>query len=83
VKIYNHYIISVTSLLLLSTVILAAIGINSFSVYYVIFVVEALVVTELFIYFNHRVRRGLSAIGFLLFAGVIAVASIEAVKVLA
>jgi len=82
VKIYNRYILSVASLLLLSTVILTAIGITSLAVYYVTYVVEALVVTELYVYFNPRVRRRLSVIGIVLFAGVIVVASLKAIKIL-
>jgi len=79
-KIYNRYIISIASLLLLSTVIMVAIGTSSLAVYYVIYVVEALVVTELYVHFNPKARRGLSIIGIVLFAGVLAVASMEVFK---
>lgn len=68
-KIYNSYIILVASLLLLTTVILAACGVNSLDVYYTLYVIEALIVTELYVYFNARARRGLTVVSTVLFTG--------------
>ena len=80
-KIYNTYIIAVASLLLLTTVVLAAIGIASLDIYYVLFAVEALVVTELYVHFSPRARRGLNTVGLVVFFGFLIIASTEVVKI--
>ena len=81
-KIYNSYILIITPLLLLTTVILTAIGENSLEVYYAIYIIEALVVTELYVYFNTRVRRGLNLVSAVLFGGFLLVISLEIIKAL-
>jgi hypothetical protein len=72
-RIYNSYILVVASLLLLTTVILAAFGTASLDVYYTLYVVEALIVTELYVYFNSKARRGLTVVSTVLFAGFLVV----------
>ena len=72
-KIYNSYILVVASLLLATTVILAAYGVTSLDVYYTLYVIEALIVTELYVYFNSRARRGLTVVSTVLFAGFLVV----------
>ncbi len=81
-KIYNSYILIITLLFLLTTVILTAIGQNSLEVYYTIFIIEALVVTEMYVYFNTRVRRGLNLVSAVLFGGFLLVISLEIIKAL-
>jgi len=81
-KIYNNYVVAVASLLLLTTVVLAAVGVNSLDVYYTFYVVEALVVTELYVYFNARARRSLTVVSVVLFAGFMVVLLSAALKVL-
>ena len=72
-RIYNSYILVVAGLLLVTTVILAACGTASLDVYYTLYVVEALIVTELYVYFNSRARRGLTVVSTVLFAGFLVV----------
>jgi hypothetical protein len=72
-RIYNSYILVVASLMLVTTVILAAYGTASLDVYYTLYVVEALIVTELYVYFNSRARRGLTVVSTVLFAGFLVV----------
>jgi len=62
VKIYNSYILIIAVLLLLTTVILVAIGQNSLDIYYTIYIIEALIVTELYVYLNAKARRGLTMV---------------------
>ena len=68
-KIYNRYILTIALLLLLTTVILIAAGQNSLDIYYTVYVIEALFVTELVIYFNNKARRGLNLVSTMLFGG--------------
>ena len=82
-KIYNSYILIIAILLLLTTVILAAIGQNTLGVYYSIYIIEALVVTELYIYLNAKARRGLNLIASVLFGGFLLVVALQCIKILA
>jgi len=82
-KIYNNYILTVAILLLLTTIILAGIGQNSLDVYYTIYVLEALVVTELYVYFSTKARRGLNLVTILLFVGFTFIVSQQVIKILA
>ena len=82
-KIYNSYILIVTVLLLLTTVILVATGQNSLDIYYTVYVIEALIVTELYVYLNAKARRGLSLVSTILFGGFLVVVSLQVIKILA
>ncbi len=82
-KIYNSYILIIAILLLLTTVILVATGQNSLDVYYAIYIIEALIVTELYVYFNAKARRGLNFISTILFAGFLFIVSLQVIKILA
>jgi len=81
VKIYNSYILIITLLLLLTTVILTAMG-QSLEVYYTIYIIEALVVTELYVYLNTRVRRRLNLVSAVLFGGFLLIVSLGVIKIL-
>lgn len=81
-KIYNNYILVVASLLLLTTVILAAYGVASLDVYYTLYVIEALIVTELYVYFNSRARRSLTVVSTVLFAGFVVIVASAVLNIL-
>ncbi len=81
-KIYNRYILAVALVLLLTTVLLIAVGQNSLDIYLTIYIIEALLITELFVYFNTKARRGLSYVSALLFGGFAIVLSLQIIKIL-
>ena len=82
-KIYNNYIITIALLLLLTTVILIATGQNSLDVYYTIYILEALTVTQLYVYFNSKARRGLTLISTILLGGFVFALYFQIIKMLA
>ena len=82
-KIYNSYILTIAFLLLLTTVILVALGQNSLDIFYTIYIIEALIVTELYVYFNTKARRGLNLVSAILFGGFLFIVSLEVIKILA
>lgn len=82
-KIYNRYILTVALLLLLTTVILIAAGQNSLDIYYTTYIIEALIVTELYVYFNSKARRGLTYVSTLLFGGFAITLCLQVLKILA
>ena len=81
-KIYNNYILIVAILLLLTTVILVAAGRNSLDIYYTVYIIEALIVTELYVYFNAKARRGLNFVSAILFAGFLFIVASRVIKIL-
>ncbi len=82
-RMYNRYIITVAILLIVTTAILAAFGINSLGIYYVIYIIEAFIVTELYKQFSPRARRGLNIVSIILFGGFLPVIILQFVKLLA
>jgi len=83
VKIYNNYILITALVLLLTTIILIAAGQTSLDVYYITYILEALVITELYVYFNTKARRGLHFVSVVLFAGFLFIVSLKVIKILA
>ena len=81
-KIYNNYILIVAILFLLTTIILVAIGQNSLGIYCTVYAIEALAVTELYVYFNARARRGLNFVSAILFAGFLFIAASRVINIL-
>jgi len=69
VRFYNRYILTTAALLLLTTVIMVALGVGNLEVYYTAYVLETLAVTELYAYFNVGARRGLHMVSVVLFLG--------------
>ncbi len=56
-------------MLLLTTIALIASGQESLDLYYTVYIIEALVITELYVHFNTRARRGLTLVSVVLFVG--------------
>lgn len=81
-RIYNRYIITVSTLLLLTTVILIALSQTSLDVYYTVYVIEALVVTELYIYFSAVTRLALNRVSAILLGGFILVLFVQLLKII-
>jgi len=82
-RLYNRYILTVATLLIVTTTILAAFGINSLDIYYVIYIIEAFIVTELYKQFSPRARRGLNIVSIILLGGFLPVIILQFVKLLA
>ena len=81
-RIYNRYIISLALILTLTTVILASFGHDSLDIYYTVYVIEALALTELYVYFSPRAGRGLNVVSGILFAGFMVVVGIAVAEVI-
>jgi len=81
-RIYNSYVIFLALLLTLTTVIMAAFGEDRLDVYYTVYVVEALALTELHVYLSPRARRGLNVVGGILFAAFVTIVGLEISRVI-
>jgi len=82
VKIYNRYVITVSLFLLLTTVILIATGQNSIDLYFTVYVIEALAITELYVHINNKARRGLTYVSTILFGGFAIALCFQIIKIL-
>jgi len=81
-KLYNRYILTVALILLLTTVILIGLGQNALDVYFSVYIIEALLVTEIYAYFNNKARRGLSYVSTILFGGFLITLCLQIVRIL-
>jgi hypothetical protein len=82
VKIYNRYVITVSLFLLLTTIILIATGQNSIDLYFTVYVIEALAITELYVHINNKARRGLTYVSTILFGGFAIALCLQILKIL-
>ena len=81
--IYNRYIITIAILFVVSTAVLAAFGINTLAIYYIIYIIEAFIVTELYRHLIPRARRGLNMVSIILLGGFLSVIILQFIRLLA
>lgn len=81
-KIYNEYILTVATLLLITTVILVATGQDKLDIYYTLYIIETLIVTELYVYLNPKSRRGLNLVSLFLFCGFMVIVATKVIEIL-
>jgi len=81
-RIYNRYIASLALLLTLTTVIIAAFGHDRLDIYYTVYVIEALALTELYVYFSPRARRELNMVSGILFAGFMVIVGLAVTEII-
>lgn len=68
-RIYDNYIIILTSLLLGTTIIFALVNETRLDLCLSVYLIVCLVVNELFIYLNPKAKKGLNKVNYLLFSG--------------
>ncbi len=81
-KIFNNYILTVSVTLLATLVILAGFSQQQLDVYYTLFIIEALIITELYVHLNNRSRRALNIVSLALFAGFMVIVLQKVVAIL-
>ena len=81
-RIYNRYIITVAVLLLLTTVILVAFGIDSVEIYYISYIMETLLVTELYRYLSPQARRALTRVSIVLLGIFLLIVVLQVIRIL-
>ena len=81
-RIFNSYLLVVATLLLLTAVILIALEQDDLAVYFALFTIEALVVTELYVHLSTRARRGLNLVAVVLFAGFLGIVGLQVARIL-
>lgn len=81
-KIYNSYILSLTVVLPLTAVILTAAGGSALDYFLQVFVLEAIIITELFVYLNSKARQRLTFVSAMLFSGFLAYLTVKVPAIL-
>ena len=81
-KLYNRYILTVATALLLTTVLMIAGGLNALEIYFTVYVLEALAISELYVYFDNRARRGLTYVNTILFGCFTVALCLQLLKIL-
>jgi hypothetical protein len=61
---------------------LIACGQGSLDIYFTVYVIEALAITELSVYFNNKARRGLAYVSTILFGGFAFAVFLQILKIL-
>lgn len=81
-KIYNSYILSLTVVLPLTAVILTAVGGSALDYFLPVFVLEAIIITELFVYLNNKARQRLTFVSAMLFGGFLVYLTVKVAAIL-
>ncbi len=76
-RIYNRYVFSLILTSCLVNTLLAVLGQNDLSMYFMVNVISFLVVTLFFTYFNPRARKIFNTISLVFFAGFLVILIIE------
>lgn len=79
---YNRYLTVLAALFFLSTAVLAGYGQNRLDAYFTVYVIEYLITTLLFVYLDPRARRLLDSMGYVLFAGFLAIVVMKVIEIL-
>ena len=81
-RIYNRYILSLTLLFTLTTVMLSLSGQNQLDLYFSVYLIECLVLTSLFVYLNPKAMKRVNAIWYVLFGGFIVIVALKVMEIL-
>lgn len=81
-KTYDRYILILTSLFLLTTIILAVIGEVRLDLYFLVYLIAGLVLTELYIYLNPKAKKALNKVNYVLFAGFLVIVASKTMEIL-
>ncbi len=79
---YNRYILWLTSLFAITTVIMAFAEVSQLKIYLSVYLVETLALTVLFSSLDPRARRSLSAINYILFAGFLVIVATAVTEII-
>jgi hypothetical protein len=80
-RIYNIYIISLTLIFALTTILLS-ITAQDLELYFTLYLIECLAVTLVFAQLNVKARKGLNRVGYMLFTGFLCLLTIKVVEII-
>jgi hypothetical protein len=82
VRIFNRLIISLAIVFGLLNALLAFLGQDDISVYFIINAIAYLVITLLYVYLNPRARGALNAVSAVIFAGFMVIVTMKVIEIL-
>ena len=81
-KLYNKYILIMALVFSVTSVIFAIANVSNLGLCLTIYVIESLILTELFIYLNPKARRNLNRVNVVLFGLFLTLVAVEVVEIL-
>jgi hypothetical protein len=81
-RIYNRYLIILAVIFCIIDIVLASFNLQDISAYFIGNVIAYLVVTLLFVHFNHQARRALSVVSVILLTGFGFIAAVKIMDIL-
>ena len=81
-RIYNRYLLALTLFVLVTTILLTLKNEDRLDIFFSVFMIEYLVVTMIFAYFNPRARRLNGFLGGILLLVFLAMVTLKAVEIL-
>ena len=79
---YDRYLVTLALLFTSTTVVLAAYNQHRIDLYFSLYLIEYLVATLLFAYLRQSARRLLNVMGYILFAGFLAIIAVKVATIL-
>lgn len=79
---YNRYVMSLAVVTCLTSIVLAFLGQEDLTVYFIANVVAYLLTTLLYVYLNPRARKALNTVGVVFFAGFLVIVTLKVVEIL-
>ena len=79
---YNRYILFLALLLLSTTILLSVASETRLDLYLTIYIIESLVLNELYAHLNPNARRGLNRVSYMLFVGFPLIVSLNVAEIL-
>jgi ABC-type cobalamin transport system permease subunit len=82
VRAYNKLMISLGAAFGLINVLLAFLGQNDLSVYFIVNAIAYMIITLIFVYLNPRARASLNAVSGIIFAGFLVIVTFKVIEIL-
>jgi len=81
-KIFNNLVITLVIVFGLLNGIMAFLGQNDLSVYFIVDAIAYLIITLLYVYLNPRARGALNAVSGVIFAGFLVIVAMKVIEIL-
>lgn len=79
---YNRYIFIMALILSITTLVFGIVAVSSLELCLTIYVIESLILTELFIYLNPKAKRNLSRVNIILFGLFLMLVALKVAEIL-
>lgn len=82
-RLFNRYLVILALISALINILLAILGQDDLSVYFILNIIAYLIITLLHVYFSPKARRALNGVTVVLFSGFLTIVAIKVFEILA